>query len=164
MEFLLTKPLSDMGIVWAKFMAGLTLVFISLLPTVVVYVTVYMLGAPVGNIDTGSVVGSYIGLLLLGGAFVGVGLFSSAITNNQIVSFIVAALMCAALYMGFEALYHMGFLGKADLFVKSLGMQHHYDSMARGVIDTRDLLYYVSLTAIALMATRLVLQSRKWGK
>ena len=162
MEFLLTKPLSDMGIVWSKFMAGVTLVVISLVPTLVVYFTIYALGDPVGNIDTGSVCGSYIGLLFLGAAFVGLGLFASAITNNQIVAFIVAAVLSLFMYVGFESIYQMGILGKADLLVKSLGMRHHYDSISRGVIDTRDLLYYISLVVITLMATRMVLQSRKW--
>lgn len=164
MEFLLTKPLGDTAIVLSKFLAGLTLVFISLLPTLVVYFTIYALGDPVGNIDTGSVCGSYLGLLFLGGAFVGIGLFASAITNNQIVAFIVAVVLSVFMYLGFEGIYQMGFLGKADLFIKSLGMRHHYESISRGVIDTRDLIYYLSVIAIAIMATRMVLQSRKWKK
>ena len=164
MEFLLTKPIGDTGIVCSKFLAGLTLVFISLLPTLVVYFTVYALGDPVGNIDTGSVIGSYIGLLFLGGAFVGIGLLASAITNNQIVAFIVAIVLSVFMYIGFEGIYQMGILGKADLFVKSLGMRHHYESISRGVIDSRDLLYYLSVIAITIMATRMVLQSRKWNK
>ena len=164
MEFLLTKPIGDLGIVCSKFLAGLTLVVISLLPTLVVYFTVYALGDPVGNIDTGSVVGSYLGLILLGGAFVGIGLFASAITNNQIVSFIVAAVLSAFMYIGFEGIYQMGILGKADLFFRSLGMRYHYESISRGVIDSRDLLYYLSLIAITIMATRMVLQSRNWNK
>ena len=107
-EMLMTRPLSDWTIVFAKFLASWTLVLISLLPTLVCYVSVYTLGDPVGNIDTGSVVGSYIGLLLLGGAFVAIGLFCSSLTNNQIVSFILAALLCAIAYLGFESLYNMG--------------------------------------------------------
>ncbi|MBR1792608.1 MAG: gliding motility-associated ABC transporter permease subunit GldF [Bacteroidales bacterium] len=164
MELLLTKPLSEMTIIWAKFLAGLTLVFISLLPTLVTYFSVYALGDPVGNIDSGSVAGSYIGLLSLGAAFVAIGLFASAITSNQIVAFITAAVLCAFGYLGFESLYHMEILGDADLLVKSIGMRHHYESISRGVVDTRDLIYYLSIIAIFLMATRLVLQSRKWQK
>ncbi len=164
MELLLTKPLSEMTIIWSKFLAGTTLVLISLLPTLVVYFSVYALGDPVGNVDTGSVFGSYIGLLFLGAAFVAIGIFCSALTNNQIVAFILAALISAFCYLGFESIYRMGFLGDADLFVKSLGMRHHYESISRGVIDTRDLLYYLSVIVIFLMATRLVLQSRKWQK
>lgn len=162
MELLLTKPLSEMTLIWAKFLAGLTLVLISLLPTLVCYFSVYALGDPVGNIDTGSVAGSYIGLLLLGAAFVAIGLFASSITNNQIVAFILAALMSAFMHLGFESIYRMGFLGNADLFVRSLGMSYHYESISRGVIDTRDVIYFASVIALFLLATRIVLQSRKW--
>ena len=162
MELLLTKPLSEMKIIWAKFLAGFVLVFISLLPTLVCYFSVVALGDPVGNIDTGSVTGSYIGLLLLGAAFVAIGLFASSITNNQIVAFILAALMSAFMHLGFESIYRMGFLGDADLFVRSLGMSYHYDSISRGVVDSRDVIYFISVIAIFMMATRIVLQSRKW--
>ena len=162
-EMLMTRPLSDWTIVWAKFLAAWTLVLISLLPTLVYYVSVYILGDPVGNIDTGAVVGSYLGLLLLGGAFVAIGLFCSSLTNNQIVSFILAALLCAVAYLGFESVYNMGILGDADLFVKRLGMRDHYESISRGVIDSRDVVYFACIMALFLMATRMVLQSRKWG-
>ena len=162
MELLLTKPLSEMKLIWAKFLAGVVLVFISLLPTIVCYFSVVALGDPVGNIDTGSVVGSYIGLLLLGAAFVAIGLFASSITNNQIVAFIIAALMSAFMHLGFEAVSHMGFLGNADLLVRSLGMSYHYDSISRGVVDSRDVIYFASVIAVFMMATRIVLQSRKW--
>ena len=162
MELLLTKPLGEMKLIWAKFLAGFVLVFISLLPTLVCYFSVVSLGDPVGNIDTGSVAGSYIGLLLLGAAFVSIGLFASSITNNQIVAFILAALMSAFMHLGFEAIYHMGFLGNSDLFVRSLGMSYHYESISRGVVDSRDVIYFASVTALFMMATRIVLQSRKW--
>lgn len=163
LETLMTHPLSDWTIVWAKFLAGWTLVFVSLLPTVVCYFSVYSLGYPVGNIDTGAVIGSYIGLLLLGGAFVAIGIFCSSLTANQIVSFILAAVLCAVAYLGFESLYRMEIFGSGDLFVKSLGMMDHYESISRGVVDTRDVLYFASVAALFLMATRLVLQSRLWN-
>ncbi len=163
MEMLMTRPLGDWTIVWAKFLAAWTLVLISLLPTLVAYFSVYALGDPVGNIDTGGVVGSYIGLLLLGGAFVAIGLFCSSLSTNQIVSFVLAALLCAVSYLGFESLYRMSLFGSGDLFVKSLGTAHHYESISRGVVDTRDVLYFASVMALFLMATRMVLQSRMWG-
>ncbi len=163
MEMLMTRPLSDWTIVWAKFLAAWTLVFISLLPTLVAYFSVYALGDPVGNIDTGSVAGSYIGLLLLGGAFAAIGVFCSSLTQNQIVAFITAAVLCAAIYLGFESVYNMGMQGSAGLFMRKLGAAYHYESISRGVIDTRDVLYFVSVGALFLMGTRLVLQSRQWG-
>ena len=163
MEMLMTRPLNDWTIVCAKFLAAWTLVFISLLPTLTAYFSVFALGDPVGDIDTGSVAGSYIGLLLLGGAFVAIGVFCSSLTSNQIVAFILSALLCAISYLGFESLYNMGLFGSADLFVKSLGSAHHYESISRGVVDTRDVLYFLSIMALFIMATRLILQSRQWG-
>lgn len=165
LETLLTRPLGDWTIVWAKFMAAWALVLISLLPTLVYYFSVYSLGYPhPGNIDTGSVIGSYFGLLMLGGAFVAIGLFCSSLTKNQIVSFILAALLSFVMYMGFELLYNMGlFGGNFNLFVKSLGLKDHYDSISRGVVDTRDVVYFAGVIVIFVMATRMVLQSRLWN-
>ena len=163
MELLLTKPLSELTIVTAKFLAGLTLIVISLLPTVVYYWSVYSLGDPVGNIDTGSVVGSYIGLVFLGAAFMAIGLFASSLTSNQIVAFIVASLLCALCYMGFESLGLL-FHGRLALLLREVGLQSHYVSISRGVIDTRDVIYFLSVIVLFGMLTRMVLQSRKWKK
>ena len=160
MELLLTKPLSDFTIITAKFLAGLTLTLLALLPTIVYYITVYHIADPVGNVDSGAVFGSYIGLLLLAAVFVSIGLFASVITKNQIVAFIVAIVLCFFCYLGFETLYQMS----GSLFVKSLGIRHHYESVSRGVIDTRDVLYYLSVIVIFLTFTYLALQSRKWKK
>lgn len=163
-EMLMTHPLSDWTIVFAKFLASWTLVFISLLPTLVCYFSVYALGESVGNIDTGSVIGSYFGLLLLGAAFVAIGIFASALTGNQIVSFILALAFSAAAHLGFEAVAGMNLLESGgDIFIRGLGLKEHYESISRGVIDTRDLLYFVSIAALFLMATRMVLQSRMWN-
>lgn len=163
-ELLFTKPISDYRIIFAKFLAGLTLVFFSILPTVVYYISIYRLGDPIGNIDTGAVLGSYIGLLFLAAAFVAIGLFSSVITKNQIVAFIVAIVLCFFCYLGFETLYQMDVFGSLNLFVKQLGIRHHYESISRGVIDTRDVLYFLSVIAVFVMLTHMVLQSRKWQK
>ena len=163
LELLLTKPLTEFTIIGAKFLAGLTLVVISLLPTLVYYWAVYRLGDPVGNIDTGSVIGSYIGMVFLGAAFVAIGLFASSLTNNQIVAFIVAALLCAFCYMGFESLYQLMHGGFA-LLLRSLGLQLHYESISRGVVYTRDVIYFLSVIALFVMLTRMVLQSRKWKR
>ena len=164
LETLLTHPMGEWTVVWAKFLAAWTLVLIALLPTLVTYFSVYQLGDPVGNIDTGSVIGSYIGLLLIGGAFTAIGLFCSSLTSNQIVSFILSALLCAVLYLGFESIYNMGLFGGGfNLFVRRLGAAYHYESISRGVVDTRDVLYFACVMALFLMGTRLVLQSRTWG-
>ena len=164
MELLLTKPISEWQIVSAKFWSGLTLVVIALLPTVVYYVSVWMLGDPQGNVDSGAVAGSYVGLICLAAAFAAISLFASSLTNNQIVAFVVGALLCAFCYMGFGIVYRSGCLGKAGLVVDWLGLSHHYSSISRGVIDTRDLLYFAGVVVLFMLATRVVLQSRGWER
>jgi ABC-2 type transport system permease protein len=162
LELLLTRPLTELQIVLAKYFAGISLVAVSLLPTLVYYYSVHLLGAPKGNIDTGGMWGSYIGLLFLGAAFVAIGTFASAISENQVIAFIVALLLCFLSYIGFEFVAQSGIFGNLNAFFKSLGINDHYVSMSRGVIDTRDLIYFISLIAIFNLATRLVLESRKW--
>ncbi len=161
-EILLTKPLTDLQIILAKFFASVVLVVFSLLPTFIYFYSVYHLGLPVGNIDMGGTWGSYIGLLLLGASFAAIGLFSSSITDNQIVSFIISVFLCGAIYIGFDLIYSLELFGKFDLLIKSLGISHHYSSISRGVIDTRDLIYYLSIITLFILLTKLSLQSRKW--
>ncbi|MFM1876653.1 MAG: gliding motility-associated transporter permease subunit GldF [Bacteroidota bacterium] len=161
-ELLHTRPLSDLSIILAKYFGGLFLVVFSLVPTLIYFLSVYQLGDPIGNIDTGSVWGSYIGLLLLGAAFVSIGIFSSAITNNQIVSFILAVFMSWALWIGLETIASFQFLGTWDHLLLGIGINSHYSSLSRGVIDTRDVVYLISLIAVFIALTRTVLESRKW--
>lgn len=161
-ETLFTKPLTDNQIILAKYFAGLFLVFIALLPTLVYFFSVYYLGYPQGNIDVGGTIGSYVGLLFLGASFVAIGVFCSSLTDNQITSFVLAVFLCMALYMGFEFIYNLALFGKIDLFIKSLGIMEHYQSMSRGVIDTRDLIYFLSLNILFLLLTRFSLQRRTW--
>jgi ABC-2 type transport system permease protein len=161
-ELLLTRPLTDLQLVLAKYFAGFTLVMVSLLPTLVYFYSVYVLGAPKGNIDTGGMWGSYIGLLFLGAGFVSIGIFASAIAENQVIAFIIALLLCFFCYIGFEFIAQSGLFGKYDAFFKGLGLNDHYVSMSRGVIDTRDALYFISVIALFNLLTKLVLESRKW--
>ncbi len=161
-EFLQTKPLSDLEIILAKYFAGFVLVIFSLLPTLVYYYSVYQLGFPAGNVDSGSVWGSYIGLLFLAGGFVSIGIFASAITDNQIVSFILAVFLCWFLHTGFEYISALALFGKVDSMIISLGINDHYISMSRGVLDTRDLTYFLSLIALFILFTKVKLASRKW--
>lgn len=161
-ELLLTKPISDMQIITAKFLAGFTLVIIALIPTLVYFYSVYQLGYPPGNIDTGGMWGSYIGLLFLSGAFVAIGLFASSITGNQIVSFIVAMFICGFTFMGFQLIFTLGLFGGLDLFIYQLGINAHYSSMSRGVIDTRDVIYFLSVIGLFMVLTKIALESRKW--
>lgn len=161
-ELLLTRPLTDLQIVLAKYLAGFTLVIISLLPTLIYYYTVYTLGYPKGNIDQGGTIGSYIGLLMLGAGFVSIGIFASSIAENQVIAFIIAVLLSFFSYIGFDFIAQSGWFGRYDALVKGLGINEHYISMSRGVIDTRDMLYFISLIVMFNLFTKLVLESRKW--
>jgi len=161
-ELLLTKPLTDIQIILAKYFAAFVLVVFSLLPTLVYYFAVYQLGLPRGNIDAGGMWGSYIGLLFLGASFVAIGLFTSSLTDNAIISFIMAVLLCGFIYLGFEFIYSLELFGNIDLFIKSLGISNHYSAMSRGVIDTRDVLYFLSLIGLFVMFTKVSLERRKW--
>lgn len=161
-EMLTTKPLSDWQIICAKFFAGVALVLLALIPTFVYYYSVYRLGLPVGNLDKGGIWGSYIGLFLLSSSFVSIGVFCSSLTNNQILAFILSVFLCGFLLIGFEFIYSLSLFGKVDLFIQQLGMNAHYSSLSRGVIDTRDVLYFLSVIVLFLSATKLVLASRKW--
>lgn len=161
-ELLLTQPLTDMQIILAKFLAGVVLVVFSLVPTLIYYYSVYRLGLPPGNIDQGAMWGSYIGLLLLGSVFVSIGLFSSSITDNQIISFIIAVAMSGFVYMGFEFIWSLDLFGNFDLLIRSLGISSHYASISRGVVDTRDLIYFLSVIAFFILLTKFSLASRKW--
>ena len=161
-EMLATKPLSDWQIIWAKFLAGVALVLLALIPTFIYYFSVYRLGLPKGNLDSGGIWGSYIGLFLLSASFVSIGIFCSSLTNNQILAFIISVFLCGFLLIGFEFIYSLSLFGHVGLFIQQLGMNAHYGSLSRGVIDTRDVLYFFSVIAIFLSATKLVLSSRKW--
>ena len=163
-ELLFTQPLTDFQIILAKYFAGFLLVLFSILPTMIYFITVYYLGFPKGNMDLGATWGSYIGLLFLAAAFVAIGIFSSSLTDNQIIAFLIAVFISMFAYLGFDFIYNMAFFGKIDLFIRSLGINAHYTSMSRGVIDTRDLLYFLSVIAFFLLLTRLTLESRKWEK
>ncbi|MBN2745290.1 MAG: gliding motility-associated ABC transporter permease subunit GldF [Bacteroidales bacterium] len=161
-ELILTKPITDLKIIFAKYAASLVLFIISLLPTVIYYISVYQLGLPAGNIDAGGVIGSYVGLLLLGSVFIAIGLFASSISNNQIIAFLVSIVISGFLLIGFDFIYNFSIFGSFDLIIKSLGIMSHYTSISRGVLDLRDLLYFLSATAIFILLTKMSIESRKW--
>ncbi len=162
LELLMTKPVTEADIVVGKFLASFSLLILALVPTIIYYFTLYQLGNPVGNIDTPGVIGSFIGMIFLGGVFCSVGIFASAITPNQIVSFIIAAFFCFAFYVGFDSSAGLFSDGESALLVKQLGMLYHYESMSKGLIDSRDLVYFVGLGGTMLLCTKTVLSSRSW--
>ncbi len=162
-ELLATKPVSDLSIILGKFLASLALVTFAILPTLLYYYTIYQLGSPKGNLDSGAIMGSYFGLLFLGGAFVAIGVFASSLTNNQIVAFILATFLCFLIHWGFDLFSGLPvFVGKSDDIIQMLGMEYHYNSISRGIVDSRDIVYFLSVIAIFIMLTLISLERRKW--
>lgn len=150
LELLLTKPISTLQLVLGKYFGAFVLIIIALLPTILYVYTVYQLGNPTGNIDFGSTLGSYFGLLFLVAAYTAIGVFASTLSDNQIVAFIVAVFLCLFFFIGFE--------GIADVvssnMIEQLGMNAHYKSMSRGVLDTRDIIYFLSVTILFIALTK----------
>jgi ABC-2 type transport system permease protein len=162
-ELLVTRPLNDLEIILGKFFACLGLVVFAIIPTLLYYYTVYNLGSPQGNLDSGAIIGSYIGLVFLAATFVAIGLFASSLTQNQIIAFILATFLCFIFYWGFWFFSKLpGFVGKGDDIVQMIGIDYHYNSISRGVIDTRDVIYFLSLIGVFIMMTATSLERRKW--
>jgi gliding motility-associated transport system permease protein len=161
-EFIMTKPIGDLQIIFAKYFAGLSIVIIAILPSLIYFASVYILGNPIGNIDSGGTWGSYIGLIFLSGVYVSIGLFASSITENQIISFLIGLVLSLIVFIGFETLSSMNFMFSFKNFLIQIGINEHYRSMSRGVLDSRDIIYFLSAISIFILATKIVLESRKW--
>lgn len=162
LELLLTKPISEFTLVLGKYTAAVLLVLLALIPTLVYYWSVGQLAVPTWNIDAGGTWGSYLGLFFLAACFTAIGVFASTLTDNQIVAFLIAAVLCFGLFMGFELLASFDAVGGLEGPLKNIGIQQHYASMSRGVVDLRDVLYFGGVIVVFLLLTRTVVQSRKW--
>ncbi|MCO6462691.1 MAG: gliding motility-associated ABC transporter permease subunit GldF [Saprospiraceae bacterium] len=161
-ELLYTKPLTNYSIIGGKYLANMTLVVFALLPTLLYYYSVYQLGSPVGNLDTGAIIGSYIGLFFLSAAFVAIGMFASTLTNNQIVAFVLGAFLCFFFHWAFQYIAKMPiFTSGLDLFVQKLGINYHYASISKGLLDSRDIIYFISVVFVFIYATVQMLEKRK---
>lgn len=158
-ELLLTKPLTSWRIVNGKFIGAFVLIIIALIPTLVYVFVISNYGSPAGSFDLGSTIGSYFGLLFLVASYTSIGLFTSTLSENQIVAFIIAVFLCFLFYFGFEGISTL--TSSFSDFVASLGMDFHYKSISRGVIDTRDVIYFISVTVLFLAATVYQLKSLK---
>ncbi|MGV7105812.1 gliding motility-associated ABC transporter permease subunit GldF [Flavobacterium sp. U410] len=151
LELLFTKPLSIWEIVNGKFLGAFTLSVLALLPTLIYVWMISYFGYPPGNIDMGSTMGSYFGLLFLVASYTAIGIFTSTLSDNQIVAFILSVFICFIFYFGFDGVANL--LKQSNSFIAQLGMDYHFKSMGRGVIDTRDVLYFVSVTTTFLAFT-----------
>lgn len=163
LDVLFSRPLTEMQIILAKYLASVVLVLLSIIPTIIFYFSVYLLGNPQGNLDTGGIWGSYIGLFFLAAVYASIGLFASSFTENQIIAFLVSVVLCFLLYAGFDLLSGLPAFHRMESLISYLGISDHYKSLSRGVIDTTDIVYYLGMIGLFLFLTRTVLESRKWA-
>lgn len=161
-EILFTKPVSEMQIILGKYFASLTLVLFALLPTLLYYLTLYYLASPVGNIDAGATIGSYIGLIFLAGIYVAIGVFSSSLNDNQIISFIISLVLCFVFYFLIDEFRKSLLISPIDPVLEYLSIYTHYISISKGVIDSRDIVYFASFISLFLVITKLLIERRKW--
>ena len=150
-ELLKTKPISSWMIVLGKFLAALLLVLSALVPTLTYVLTIFKLGNPIGNFDIGSIIGSYIGLFFLASTYTAIGLYTSTLSKSQVIAFILGIVLSFILYYGFDATAN---LFDQNTTLQQIGLHAHYKSISLGVIDTRDLLYFSSITAFFLFLTK----------
>ncbi|HLN20154.1 MAG TPA: gliding motility-associated ABC transporter permease subunit GldF [Bacteroidales bacterium] len=161
-ELIYSKPVTERDIVYGKYLASVILIMLSILPGIIYYISVYNLGEIPGNLDKGGTAGAFIGLFFLASVYASAGLFASSLTENQAIAFIIAAVACFFLFMGFDSIGYLPGLKSADEFIISLGINEHYKSMSRGVIDMRDMSYFLALIAIINELTVFKLRSRRW--
>jgi ABC-2 type transport system permease protein len=158
-ELLRTSPLSILQIVLAKYLASLTLVIVAILPTLIYYFSVVQLGDPVGNLDQAGFFGSWIGLIMIGAVFAAVGVFSSALTSQQVLAFVLGVFLCFVLYFGFSAASDLQ-VGNFAYWLEELSLSYHYISLSRGVIDSRDIFFLFGVIWLFLGGTIIVLRSK----
>ncbi len=155
-ELLVTKPISLRNIILGKYLGAVILICLALIPTLLYIITISKLGNPTGNWDVGSTIGSYLGLFFLILAYTAIGIFASTISKNQIVAFISAVLLCLFIYYGFETIASLTQISSFE--INNIGMKSHFDSVSRGVIDTRDIIYFISVSALFLIFTNINLK------
>lgn len=161
LELLFTRPISGLNIILSKYLAALFLVFIALLLTIPYYISIILLGDPIGNIDHGATWGSYTGLLLLAASYTAIGIFSSSLSDNIIVSFLTGIFFCGWMYAAFGFIGNLFPMGGTGNIILNFGMDNHFQSLSRGVIDSRDIIYFVSIILVFIAFTNLKLKSKR---
>lgn len=158
-EILKTNPLTDWDIILGKYFGSLALVILSILPTLIYAYSIYQLGNPVGNLAIGTTIGSFIGLIFLVSAYTSIGIFASSLSKNQLISFVIGFFICFVFYYGFEGLASYNLFGSLDYTIQKIGMSEHFTSIGKGVIDTRDLIYFFSISFFFLYLTKIKIQN-----
>jgi ABC-2 type transport system permease protein len=163
-EILLTKPVTEMQIILGKYFASFVLVLIALLPTLIYIIALRFLASPGHKMDSGGIIGSYIGLVFLSASFSAIGIFCSALTTNQIVGFLASFIGCLVFYFGFEAISKIpSFNGSVDYILSAIGLASHYNNISRGVIDSRDIIYFIGVVLLFILGTQIILKKRNWA-
>lgn len=163
LEILATQSIKDIQIVLGKYFSALFIWALTLLPTLIYFWCITQLDVATAPADSGAIIGSYIGLFLLGAAFTAISLFASAVSKNQVTAFLIGVLLCYLFYNAFYQLSQLdAFVGKWDYIIQSFGMGAHYEALSRGVIDTRDLVYFLSVIVVFTLLSKISLESRKW--
>jgi ABC-2 type transport system permease protein len=161
LEILLTSPITPLQLILGKYLASLVIIACTLLLTTIYYFSIAYLANPSGNIDTAAVVGSYLGLMLLAATFAGIGIAASSLTQSQIIAFLVGVLGCFLLYQGFDAWSTLQTWKSYALLIAQFGLLYHYEALSRGVIDSRDLIYFISVIVILIAGTRFFLSYKR---
>lgn len=156
-ELLKTKPLTTTNLVLGKYFGALLLIILAILPSILYVYSIHQLANPTGNIDLGPIIGAYLGLIFIASSYTAIGLFASAISQNQIVAFLISILICVLFYFGFDALANLPLLN--GFYLDLIGMKSHYSSIARGVIDSRDLIYFASISLIFIAITHKIVDT-----
>ncbi|HET8809277.1 MAG TPA: gliding motility-associated ABC transporter substrate-binding protein GldG [Flavobacteriaceae bacterium] len=158
LELLFTKPIPLKNLILGKYFGNFALVVLALVPTLLYVLTIHQLGDPVGNFDLGATLGSYLGLLFLAACYTAIGIFASTVSQNQLVAFILAVFLCFLAFFGFEGISEIGIFGSEIYGLEYLGISFHYESISRGVLDTRDIIYFLSIVVLFLYFTKLSLE------
>jgi ABC-2 type transport system permease protein len=164
LELLLTRPLREWELVLGKYLAAFVLTIIALIPTLVYYYSIYQLAEPVGNVDSGAIIGSYVGLLFLAMTYTALGIMASSFTENQIIAFMISLFLSLFFFEGFQYISSINQWGRFAVVLSEMGFRSHFMSLSKGVIDTRDVIYFISMTGMFLLLAKMKLNSRKWSK
>jgi len=160
-ETLITKPIASYKIITSKFLAVLTLVIASIIPTFSYVITIFFLGETTGNLDLAGITGSYIGLLMLSSIFSSIGIFASSISDNQIVAFILGVTVSTIFYFGFDLLSMIKPLQSINMILQKTGISYHYNMMSKGLLLASDIVYFISVSFLFLKSSEIVISNKK---